>query len=54
MVVDPERPSLFAVERTFACTNRETGVRGIDEDWSAHIAILQLLVVSGSILTDYL
>ena len=34
VVIDPEQPSLFAVERTFACTNRETGVRGVDEDWA--------------------
>ena len=34
VVLDPERPTLFAVERTFACTNRETGVRGVDEDWA--------------------
>lgn len=28
VVVDAEQPNLFAVERTFACTNRETGTLG--------------------------
>lgn len=27
VVVDAEQPNLFAVERTFTCTNRETGAR---------------------------
>ena len=30
----PAQLTLFAVERTFACTNRETGARGVDEDWA--------------------
>ena len=34
LTLDNERPSLFAVERKFRCTNRETGVRGVDEDWA--------------------
>ena len=34
VVFDEEQPTLFAVERRFACTNRETGIRGVDEDWA--------------------
>lgn len=32
--MDHAQPGLFAVERTFTCTNKETGVRGSDEDWA--------------------
>ena len=34
VVLDHTKPGLFAVERTFACTNKETGVRGKDEDFA--------------------
>uniref|UniRef100_A0A7S4Q630 Uncharacterized protein n=1 Tax=Alexandrium monilatum TaxID=311494 RepID=A0A7S4Q630_9DINO len=33
VVVDAWHPGLLAVERTFTCTNRESRVRGSDEDW---------------------
>ena len=34
VIIDSVQPSLFAVERSFAVTNRATGVRGVDQDWA--------------------
>merc|ERR1712037_714149 len=34
LVFDVQQPGLFAVERSFECINRETGLRGVDEDWA--------------------
>lgn len=34
VIIDSEQPSLFAVERSFAVTNRATGIRGVDQDWA--------------------